>query len=60
MLCDTRCAVFDSNECCVQVSKALMSLDFPHATASYAADQNYYTATLRYKLSYTTFQFYRY
>jgi hypothetical protein len=51
MLYDTGCAVFDGKECCVQVPKALMSLNFPLATPPYAADQNYYAATLRYKLS---------
>lgn len=53
MLCDTGCAVFDNEECCVQVSKALMLLSFRHAIFSYVADKNYYAATLRYKLIYT-------
>jgi hypothetical protein len=34
-------AVFDGKECCVQVSKALMSLNSLHATLPYAAGQNY-------------------
>lgn len=56
MLHYRRYAVFVGKECCVQVAKVLKVLSFSPAPPPYAANQDNYTAVLRYKLSYANIQ----
>jgi hypothetical protein len=51
MLDDSEFAVFVGRECCIQVAKVLKALSISPVSPPYAADQDYYAAVLRYKLS---------